>query len=236
MIKDFYQAIGVKNLRQIILTPGRLYFGLNLLFVKIFDRFHGTDFSGGKRGRLLQSEIGTTKERANDYTPTPRSLIATLKLLDICKDDKILDMGCGKGLAMYYMSKFPFNKIGGIELSRNLCKHAKRNLKKVTGTHSNFEIICSDAGKWNGYDEYNYFYIYNSFPRQVIKEVINKITISIENKPRKVIILYLYPEYADEFRKNKEFILVKKGTKKEIRYGMHIYINRKYKNEKIFKN
>lgn len=236
MLKDIYKAIGVKNLRQLVFTPGRLYFGINLLFVELFDAFYGTDFSGGKSGRLFQNEIGTTKERANDYTPTPRCLIKTLKLLNITKKDKILDMGCGKGLAMYYMSKFQFAKVSGIELSKILCIDARKNLKKIAKKNKTFEIICADAGKWNGYDEYNYFFIYNSFPREVIKEVIYKIEESMKNNPRKIIILYLYPEYADEFRKNKEFILVKKGTKKEIRNGMHIYVNRKYRKEQIFKN
>lgn len=67
-----------------------------------------------------------------------------------------------------------------------------------------------------------------------MKEVIRQLEDSVNRKPRKVVILYLYPEYANEFRKSR-FQLIRKGTNKEIREGMHIYVNRKYRKENIFK-
>lgn len=234
MLDQFLQGVGVGNIFQLFLTPGRLYFALNLLYVRVLDRWKGTDFSGGRGGRLLQKEIGISINRGNDYSPTPRCLLRTLRKLYITPEDKIMDLGCGKGLAMYYMSKFPFSQIGGIELSRKLALEAKSNLNIISGNKRRYRIIRADAGKWDHYDEYTFFFIYNSFPKQVIKEVIDKINASVESKPRKVIILYLYPEFPEEITKDKKFVLVRKGSKKEIREGMHIYINSGYKNEKIF--
>lgn len=63
---------------------------------------------------------------------------------------------------------------------------------------------------------------------------MGKITESIDRKPRKVIILYLYPEFPREIVRDRRFMLIKKGTKYEIRKGMHIYVNREYRDSQIF--
>lgn len=126
-MKEFLKNVGVKNLKELFLTQGRLKFAINLMYVSCFDKVRGTNFGG----RQYQNEIGTTKNRANDYSATPCYLVKTLKELYITKEDTILDLGSGKGMAMYYMSKFPFKKIGGIELSRTLVDDAKCNLKKL---------------------------------------------------------------------------------------------------------
>ena len=235
MLKEFYEAVGVGNTRLLFRIPGRLHFAINLILVRIIDAIKGTNFLGGGYGRLLQDEIGVPVERANDYSASPRDLIKTLKSLEIKNTDSIMDMGCGEGLAMYYMSRFPFRMIGGIELSEKLSQEAEKNLKIIMKDFQRIKLVCADAGKWNHYDKFNFFYIYNSFPRQVIIEVIERLNESLEKNPRKIVVMYLYPEFADEFEKNDNFILLKKGTKKEIREGMHIYVNRAYCQEKVFK-
>lgn len=237
MFKKFCRAVGVSNILELLITPGRVYFASNLLYLRRLDKKLGTDFCGGKYGRMLWDEIGTTCERANDYSATPRCLISTLKSLSITGKDSIIDMGCGKGLAMYYMAQFPFERIAGIELSKNLAEDAKRNLNKLfhnAEEKDKFKIICEDAGKYSGYENYNFFYIYNSFPQKVMGEVVDRIHESILIKPRRVIILYLYPEYPDEIINKDYFILVKKGKKSEIRDGMHIYVNKEFQTDEIF--
>ncbi|MDD3138664.1 MAG: class I SAM-dependent methyltransferase [Lachnospiraceae bacterium] len=237
MVKDFLKAVGVNKISELFFMDGRLSFGLNLLYVKAIDIFHGTDFGGKHFGRILWDEAGTSRERANDYSATPRNCITTLKRMYIKKNDSIMDMGCGKGLAMHYMSKFPFRRIGGIELSKKFCQSAKRNLTKLHTKEDigRFEIICGDAGKYKYYENYDFFFIYNSFPRQVVKEVVQSICESINKKPRKVIILYLYPEFPREITNGGRFILLEKGGKNEIRCGMHIYVNKECRNQKIYR-
>ena len=234
-MNNFLEAASISHLYELFTVPGEMYFALNLIYVKFFDAVHKTAFGqGGKYGRLKQREIGTLEERANDYSATPRCLINTLRQLNITNQDSIIDMGCGKGLAMYYMGKFPFRRIAGIELSEKLVAVAKINLKILHVNKKKYNVICADAGLYDGYDNYNFFYIYNSFPKQVIREVVGKITESIDRKPRKVIILYLYPEFPREIVRDRRFMLIKKGTKYEIRKGMHIYVNREYRDSQIF--
>ena len=53
----------------------------------------------------------------------------------ITRDDSIIDIGCGKGRMLYFFSKFPFRKIGGLEYSQELADVARKNMQvlRMTG-------------------------------------------------------------------------------------------------------
>ena len=208
---------------EMLYGTGKLKFQLNLGFVRLIDILHGTNFSG----RLFHDEIGISKERANDYSATPLDLVKTLNKLKINFNDSIADLGCGKGLAMYYMSIFPFRKIGGVELSEVLAKTCEKNLNKILKHDNRVSVDCCDCASWTEYDQYNYFYIYNSFPKNVLIEVIQQLNRSIERVPRNVTVLYLFPEYPDEFLFFKQWYLVKKGNRNQLREGMYVFINQR---------
>ena len=196
-------------------------FRLNLFKVRIFDVIHGTDFGG----RIYHGELGISRERANDYSATPYELMKSLKKLNITPKDSIADLGSGKGFALFYMSKFAFAKIAGIELSERMVNICNDNIRKLLPNDKRINVECCDAAIWGSYDEYNMFYIYNSFPKKVMKEVLQSINQSIERRPRKVLILYLYPEWAEVFERDKKWKLISRGNEKELRKGMHIFTN-----------
>lgn len=94
---------------SIIVSPQRRRFQMNLWRVKWLDWRHGTNFGD----RLYWDEIGTTKERANDYSPSPLHIMRTLKKIGVGKQDAIADLGCGKGYAMYLIAQFRPAMCGG---------------------------------------------------------------------------------------------------------------------------
>lgn len=206
--------------KVIYFHPFRVRFRNNLKKVVEFDRVHGTDFSG----RLYQNEIGTTKERANDYSPSPDDLIKMLKKRNLDGSDSIVDMGCGKGYAMYLMARHNFSKVGGVELSSQLCEIANNNLRK-TIPQKKWQVYNCDAGSWNGYDEYNIFYIYNSFPKVVMEEVKNKISKSFDDKPREIEVWYLYPEFPEVFIDDFHYRLIYRDNRFHLRNGMWVFKN-----------
>lgn len=214
VLRKIYHAISIK----------KIMFRKNIKRIDRFDAEYGTDFGG----RLYQNEIGVELQRANDYSPSPeKELIHVMKSSDLNKNDSIADLGCGKGYAMYLMSKFPVGKIGGVELSEKLCRIAQDNLNKLLKNSSIiWDVDCSDAGKWDKYDEYNIFYIYNSFPRVVMEEVKNRIEESIGRKHRKVFVWYLYPEFPDVFLSDPNWELLSRDSWLKIRHGMHVFMSR----------
>lgn len=230
MCLEIIGGAGVKSQWDLLRNPARIKFWLNLRRVRRIDRKYGTDFSGAKYGRIKQDALGTSVERANDYSASPRDVIYALRRYKISQSDSIIDIGCGKGLAMYYMAQFPFGHIAGLELSEALIGDVYTNLTKIIKPkcsqevlRERFSLIVADAGLYQKYDDFNFFYIYNSLPKGVMREFVERVKESNRRNPRKIVLLYLMPEYPDEVLDAGGFRLIKKGRKTEIRYGMWIF-------------
>ncbi len=84
-------------------------------------------------------------------------------------------------------------------------------------------VYADDAGKWAHYDDYNIFYIYNSFPLVVVREVNEKICESLRRSPRSCKVLYLMPEFPEVFVEDSRWRLLKRDSETEIRHGMWIF-------------
>jgi SAM-dependent methyltransferase len=124
-------------------------------------------------------------------TAGKRSLEQAMKTMHIMPDDAILDIGCGKGGALAVFSKYPFRKLGGIELSSRLADIAIKNMQRLR--IKNAEIFCCDATELTAIDDYTYIYFFNPFSSAVMEIVINNIAASLHRKPRKLTIIYNNP-------------------------------------------
>lgn len=149
---------------------------------------------------VIPKEIAENEEKGNKYQPSTDTLKKVLKKMNITNKDSIIDIGCGKGKALYIMSKFPFKKISGYDLSKELVDLAKNNMKKLD--LNKIDIFVADASTFTNYDKYNYFYIYNSVPEKVFIKMIKNIKKSIEKKPRDCTFIYLNPVYDEIVKKN----------------------------------
>ena len=122
-----------------------------------------------------------------------------LKSLNISKDDRILDIGCGKGLSLYYSSKFAFKRIDGIEYSKKLAHIAERNAMILNDRR--IHIYNCDARNFKHYEQYNYFFINNPFSAEIMEQVVLDIRQSYQISKRKVFVIYQFPFSIDVFKK-----------------------------------
>lgn len=169
---------------------------------RLFRKY--ADFSGW----MMQEEAGFTKQQGNQYQPCTDQLKKVLKRLSICEEDAILDIGCGKGKAMYLMSCFPFRKIRGYDLSEELVRIANQNFQKLG--LKNCEAFQADAMEFAEYDDFNYFFIFNSFPRDVFETMMEHLMESVERRPRKVRFIYLNPVCHDYMEAHTPFRLIRR--------------------------
>ena len=116
-----------------------------------------------------------------------RYLTSLLKDLSITSADTILDIGCGKGSALRSMTKFKFNTIDGIEIAKHNADIARLNFQKLK--LNNVRIFNIDATVFDGYNNYNYFYMYNPFPECIMKLVITRIL----RQNKKFTVIYNNP-------------------------------------------
>ena len=158
-----------------------------------------------------QEEAGFSKEKGNQYQPSTDALVKVLAKFNITSEDSIIDIGCGKGKAMYMMSHFPFRKITGFDLSEKLVGIANENFKKLDEKDAKRCLaVQADATTFDQYDEFNYFYAYNPFPEEIFKIMMSHVVDSIKRTPRTCRFIYLNPVCHEYIEANTPFKLVYK--------------------------
>ena len=161
----------------------------------------GLDFLGVIKVEDLQ----LNPEIVSKGSPSGNSYLKNvLKNIGINKKDSILDIGSAKGSALKTMLDFPFQNIDGIEISPELVEIAKRNFQKLKT--NKVEIFNENASCFMGYNNYNYFYLYNPFPEIILKKVFNQMNKQIMGK--EIFIIYNNPVCHDLLI-NSKFLLVK---------------------------
>jgi len=159
---------------------------------------------------ITTEDLNLSSQRSYSYSDSGRGeLQKVLSALDIKKGDAIIDFGCGKGGALVTMADYPFSRITGVEISRELTEIAKKNIKRLK--LESIEIVCCDATDFLDLHEFNYVYLFNPFPCPVLGTVIDNLISSLAVRNRKISIIYLNPECHETisnkgvFRKVREF-------------------------------
>lgn len=155
-----------------------------------YDKIYGLDFLSVRE----EEQSGLNKNLVSKASPSGNKYLnKLLKDLNIKDNDSILDIGCAKGSAMKYFTKFPFKKIHGLELSQTLTKICINNFRVLN--ISNVKVHNISATKFKGYNDYNFFYLYNPFPEIVMKKFIQTLKEQINDK--KINIIYNNPVCHD---------------------------------------
>ena len=158
-----------------------LRYGEKTVYLQFLKHFAHLDFTG----------------RRADVNPELRgyegcySVSDLLRSREIGSADSILDIGCGKGLFLYYASRFPFGKIDGIEYSGELARQAAVNMKSLSDKR--IHVYHKDARQFSDYGKYNYFFVNNPFGPDVMRAVVLKIKRSHSADKKKLIVIYQFP-------------------------------------------
>ncbi len=158
---------------------------------------------------------GENLDDSEDYMATRgRPFCKLIESLDLPRDSVFVDLGSGMGKVLMLTAGYSFAEIKGIEFSKELCEIAEKNLtsfKKRSGKGENVEIIHTDAAKYEMTGGENVFFLYNSFHKIVLQKVLQNLKASLEERPRKVWLLYsnakdaAFVESDGLFRKERRF-------------------------------
>lgn len=166
---------------------------------EVTDALRGVDFAVVYEN--IPKEIGTR------YSATTPRIYWKLYLYlkgQTRKDIKMLDVGCGKGRMLEFFSRCGISTVDGIEYSEELVGIARANMD-VLGLKC--KIFHGNAAEWDGYDSYNYFYLFNPFGKIIMEGFGKSLIASCHRKPRKITIIYFNPK--------EERTLIELGMKKE---------------------
>ena len=123
---------------------------------RIFDveqQYPDTEF----KKYIHVSKLGIDSRLYNSYEACPDTIRLIVNSLEVYPTDSVVDIGCGKGYAMYAMAQKPFSQIDGIEICPHLAETALHNLSAIFGKGDRrFHIYTEDAALFDKWDDYTY--------------------------------------------------------------------------------
>jgi hypothetical protein len=110
-------------------------------------------------------------------------LSALFKSVEVTPEDVIVDVGSGKGRAInWFVSRYPANRIYGIELDPEICAAAAKRLRR----RAKVTILCGDAIELIP-EEGTLFYLFNPFAEHVMRRFIEAFLAAGAGGSRRVV-------------------------------------------------
>ena len=104
-----------------------------------------------------------------------------------------IDLGSGKGRTLLMASEFPFRRIIGVELLRELDAVAKQNIGRYHSDRQQcfaIESHAQDAREFVFPAEPMVLYLFNPFPEHVLRAVLANLRESLGREPRPAFVIY----------------------------------------------
>jgi hypothetical protein len=137
------------------------------------------------RPAFFEQVVGSLPVRLNDYD--------------------FIDLGAGKGLALFLASKYPFKSITGVEYSKVLVNQATENIssyQELGGGHGAPKCIWGDAVNFELPQTPTVLYLFNPFQGKVMDRVIANLEESLRVAPRDLWVIYEIPWEGRKFRRS----------------------------------
>src|SRR6185312_8622358 len=130
---------------------------------------------------------------------------AALAVCDLRYDEFVfVDIGAGLGRALFLAAKLPFKQLVGVEYSAELAVAARENLARSTSplvAQREATLVHADAIEFELPTDPLVLFLFNPFARDVMAEFIERTRASFDAHPRRLVVVYLNPQFGDLWRK-----------------------------------
>ena len=167
------------------------------------EKKYGINTTGADELTKLE-DMGIDISHATIYMPVSYGLMEEIfKNLKPLHKNHFLDMGSGKGRALCMAAHQGFKKVTGIDFSKELCEEALTNLSLIKQQIPEFEfdVVNNDAFYFEIPDDVDCIFLFNPFDEIIMSAVVNNISESLQNNPRKLTIIYVNPLHIEQFLK-----------------------------------
>ncbi|HEY6270847.1 MAG TPA: class I SAM-dependent methyltransferase [Terriglobales bacterium] len=165
-----------------------------------FDRRYGVETSE----RVHPAQFGISPflaANSEEYRPVPAAFQGVLRSLRIEYPDWVfVDLGAGKGRALFLAAQFPFREIVGVEISSKLVGIARQNIAGFQAKRSNqarIQLIQEDAGAYRFPDSNLLIFLHNPFHGEIMQAVVRNIEAFVEQSGKQVRLIYWNPFHSD---------------------------------------
>lgn len=119
--------------------------------------------------------------------------------IDDYSEYTFIDIGSGKGRALFVAAELPFRKILGVEYSVDLHEMALENIRRWSHMRqkcSDIESVHANAADFEFPNQKLVLYLFNPFGQDVMNRMLANLERSLERNPRHVVIVMLWPEQS----------------------------------------
>jgi len=169
------------------------------------EKKYGIDTTGADELKSLE-EKGIDISHATIYMPASYDVLEELfAQITPASYHHFIDIGCGKGRALCVAAQLGFNKVTGLDFSKELCGIAKKNLVKTAAAFPSLEykVINNDAFYFEIPADADCIFLFNPFDEIIMSGVVNNIEKSLKQNPRPITIIYLNSLHKELFTKEK---------------------------------
>ncbi len=174
-----------------------------------FDQLHGTDTSGLIPATAIARGTTVKPAELTAYYGIAPSILQTL--LDLwlqqfaplapISQTVFLDVGSGKGRATLLASRFPFLRVEGIELNRNLAEIALANAaiwqqSPHTAQLAPIALHHADALFYRLPPEPTLAFLFHPFELPILRRFLRRVETSLARNPRPFDLVYVNAEHG----------------------------------------
>lgn len=123
------------------------------------------------------------------------SVVVGLRGIRIGGEDVFVDLGCGKGRALYSACWYPFRKVIGVELDPQMASVARRNMARARGPRSlrTVQIVDGDARFVELPDNLRVAFLFNPFRGTVFRTVAERLKNHADKRRSPLRVIYANP-------------------------------------------
>lgn len=204
-LKEYYQTWYMKT------KAGQLYRKLSGQIATAFDISKDLKICGKSLTKYVASVDRKVLQATGSESARYWALDEVFKDMKFSKDDKFIDVGCGKGRILAEMERIKFpGKLYGIELNPAVAEYAQGWAKK----YDNLTIYSGDAFKLN-YNDYDIIMLCRPFLEEMFVTFLEKMEKDIKHPV--TVILYVdnymakYVKDKPQWTMHKQEVVFKKG-------------------------
>jgi SAM-dependent methyltransferase len=166
-----------------------------------FDRSRHVDTGGLIKpdpskvvGEVLDSHIYGPVRAVNVHTA-----IRDLPIRDLSQYT-FIDMGSGKGRALFIAAEYPFGKVLGVEYSTEIHRDAVENIASYRHSKQrcrDIKSLSANAAEYQFPEGNLVIFLFNPFGPEIMRRMLANLQDALAKSPRHVVIIMLWPEHAN---------------------------------------
>lgn len=132
-----------------------------------------------------------------------------LELLELQRQDVLLDAGCGKGRTVLVAARhYELRRVIGFDIQPQLVEVARTNVARVRSLRAPVELFVADAARWSVPDDLTAISLNNPFRGAVLEAFLDQVLASYDRRPRRLRLLYVYPGSRSQLEARGRFQLM----------------------------